>query len=168
MLHDTHMGDRDPKLPAWRNYPDYEEDFAAWLQAQANLLRERRFDELDIPNLVEEVESVGRSEFRALESALALILLHMMKWDYQTERQGKSWRSTINAQRRKVAKLLKDNPSFKSRLKEAVAGAYDGVPDEVDEATGVPAHRLPPTCPYSWDEIMNRPHNIDPDRPWPN
>lgn len=162
------MAERDPALSARRKYPAYEEDFAAWLQAQADLLRERRFDELDIPNLVEEVESVGRSEFRALESALALIIFHMMKWDYQTERQGRSWRDTINDKRRRVVKLLKENPGFRARLAEAIEGAYDGVPEKVDKVTGVPAHRLPATCPYSWDDIMKRPHNIDPERQWPN
>jgi hypothetical protein len=162
------MADSDPMLPSRRNYPGYDEDFAAWLQAQAELLRAGRFGELDVLNLAEEVESVGRSEFRALESALELILLHMMKWDYQSERQGKSWRTTINDQRRAVTKLLRDNPSFKSRLEDAVAGAYEGIPDKIDMITGVPAHRLPPTCPYSWEQIMQRPHDIDPDRPWPN
>jgi hypothetical protein len=162
------MAERDPSLNSRRNYPGYEEDFAAWLKAQADLLRQRRFDDLDVENLAEEVESVGRSEFRSLESALELILLHMMKWDYQVERRGNSWRNTIHEQRRQVAKLLRDNPSFKSRLEEAVSDAYAGVPDKVDTATGVPAHRLPSGCPYSWDEIMNRLHNIDPDRPWPN
>jgi hypothetical protein len=162
------MAERDPSLSSRRNHPAYEQDFAAWLQAQADLLRERRFDELDIPNLAEEVESVGRSEFRALESALELILFHMMKWDYQTERQGRSWRDTINEQRSQVAKLLRDNPSFKSRLNEAIQVAYSGVPAKIDQKTGVPEHRLPRECPYSLDEIMSRPHNIDLDRPWPN
>jgi hypothetical protein len=59
-------------------------------------------------------------------------------------------------------------PSFKSRLEDAVAGAYEGIPDKIDMITGVPAHRLPPACPYSWEQIMQRPHDIDPDRPWPN
>lgn len=162
------MAERDPALNARRNYPAYEEDFAAWLQAQAELLRERRFDELDIPNLVEEVESVGRSEFRSLMSAIELIVFHMMKWDYQVERQGRSWRDTINTQRSVVLKLLEDNPSFRTRLDEAVSRAYPGIPDSVDKVTGVPAHRLPASCPYAWDEIMTRPHNIDPERPWPN
>jgi hypothetical protein len=162
------MADLDPNLPGRRNYPGYEEDFAAWLQAQADLLRERRFEELDVANLIEEVESVARSEFRALMRAIELIVFHMLKWDYQVERQGRSWRDTINTQRRAVVKLLEDNPSFKSRQEEALTRAYPGLPEEVEKVTGVPAHRLPTSCPFSWDEIMNRPHNIDPDRPWPN
>lgn len=162
------MAEHDPPSPARRNYPAYDEDFAAWLQSQAVLLREHRFDELDIANLVEEVESVGRSEFRAFVSAVELIILHMMKWDYQPERQGRSWRKTIRDQRRAVTKLLADNPSFKARRDEAIELAYLGMPEDVEEETGVPAHRLPQTCPYSWDDIMTRLHDLDPDRPWPN
>ena len=162
------MAERDSSTPLRGNYPAYDEDFAAWLQAQAALLREGRFDALDVANLAEEVESVGRSEFRAFISAVELIILHMLKWDYQPELRGQSWRRTIRDQRRAAAKLLTDNPSFKARLTAAVETAYDGMPELVDEETGVPASRLPQTCPYSWDEIMTRLHDLDPDRPWPN
>lgn len=162
------MAERDPQVSAGRNYPAYDEDFAAWLQAQADLLREHRFNELDIPNLAEEVESVGRSEFRAFTSAIELVLFHMMKWDYQPERQGRSWRTTINTQRKVVLALLEDNPSFKSRISEAIERAYDSVPDMVEAKTTIPAERLPQICPYSWDEIMTRPHDLEPDRRWPN
>ncbi len=162
------MAESDPPSPARRNYPAYDEDFAAWVQSQAVLLREHRFDELDIANLVEEVESVGRSEFRAFVSAVELIILHMMKWDYQPERQGRSWRVTIMTQRRVVSRLLKENPSFKARIAEAIEDAYGVVPALVEQATTIPAERLPQTCPYNWDDIMTRLHDLDPDRPWPN
>jgi hypothetical protein len=164
----TALAERDSSELRARNYPAYREDFAAWLQAQAELLRERRFDELDVEHLVEEVEGVGKSEFQALTSALRLILLHMMKWDYQPELRSRSWRTTIHTQRKAVAKRLIQNPSYRSRVAEAVADAYDDVPAEVEKETTIPAERLPQACPYSWDEIMTRLHDFDPDRPWPN
>ena len=132
------------------------------------MLRERRFDELDVEHLAEEVDGVGISEFRAFTSAIELIVLHMMKWDYQVERRGRSWRNTINEQRRRVKKLLRQNPSYKARLAEAIEDAYDAVPGEVEKQTTIPIERLPQSCPYSWDEIMTRLHDFDPDRPWPN
>lgn len=161
------MAEHDPHPPR-RNLPGYDEDFALWLEAQAALLRARRFDELDIEHLAEEVESVGRSEFRAFSSAVELIILHMLKWDYQPELRGQSWRKTIRDQRRAVIKLLAENPSFKARQDEAIQHAYIGMPEAVDAETGVPANRLPQICPYSWDDIMTRLHDLDPDRPWPN
>lgn len=162
------MAERDPRVPSRRNSPGYDEDFAAWAETQAALLREGRFEELDIEHLADEVESVGKSEFRALKSAIALIVLHMMKWDYQPEKRSRSWRVTIHGQRRAVTELLKENPSFKARLDEAIEGAWIGVPGEIERETTIPVERLPETCPYDWDAIMTRLHEFDPDRPWPN
>ena len=158
------MAERDPELKAGGNYPAYDADFAAWLDAQVSLLRERRFDELDLPNLIEEVEDVGKSEFRAFVSAIELILLHMLKWDYQPERQSRSWRNTIHAQRRAVHDILVDNPSYKARIAEAVRRAYNPVPFIVERETTVPASRLPEQCPYGWDEVLHRLHEFDADR----
>lgn len=162
------MAEDDPSSSLRRNYPGYDEDFAAWLQAQATLLREGRFGELDVEHLAEEVEGVGKSEFRSLTSALELVIFHMMKWDYQPDIRSRSWRTTIHGQRRVVAKLLKENPSFKARLDEAVSDAFSGVPAEIERETTIPIERLPQNCPYSWDEIMTRLHDFDPDRRWPN
>ena len=161
------MAERDPS-GLRRNYPGYDEDFAAWLDAQAALLRDGRFDELDIEHLADEVESVGKSEFRALVSAIELTLFHMMKWDYQPELRSRSWRITIHNQRRAIEKLLEDNPSFKARLQEALADAYAGVPGEIERETTIPLGRLPQVCPYDWEQVMTRAHEFDPDRPWPN
>ena len=162
------MAERDPSSFSRRNYPAYDEDFAAWVLAQAALLRERRFDELDVDHLVEEVESVGNSEFKALTSALRLIIQHMMKWDYQPDLRSRSWRTTIHMQRKAVERLLKQNPSFRSRLEAAIEEAYDDVPGEIERETTIPATRLPQSCPYGLDEIMTRLHDFDPDRLWPN
>ena len=161
------MAERDPQIAARLDYPGYDEDFAAWIAAQAMLLREGRFGELDLENLIDEVEGVGKSEFRSFYHAIELILLHMMKWDYQTERQGRSWRTTINTQRDEVLEILNENPSYQARIDEAIARAYRSVPSAVETATTIPAERLPRICPYSWQDIMTRPHDLNPDRHWP-
>ena len=108
---------------------------------------------------------MGRSEFRAFSSAIEVIIFHMLKWDYQHELRGQSWRKSINVQRKMALKLLKEDPSFKARTTEAIETAFIGMPDAVEDETGEPAHRLPQICPYSWDEIMTRMHDLDPDRP---
>lgn len=161
------MADRDPQIVG-RNYPAYDEDFAAWLKAQALLLREGRFEELDPEHLAEEIDGVGNSEFRAFTSAVRLIIHHMMKWDYQPDIRSRSWRTTIHTQRKAANRLLEQNPSYRSRIPEAIGDAFDLVPGEVEKETTIPAERLPQTCPYSWDEIMTRLHDFDSDRPWPN
>ncbi|MDK4563542.1 DUF29 domain-containing protein [Kingella kingae] len=94
----------------------YENDFAAWAFQQAGLMRAGKLNHLDLLNLIEEMESMGRSEHRQLESRLSVLIGHLLKWKYQPERQGNSWRRTINAQRKSVMKLLKDSPSLKAHF----------------------------------------------------
>src|SRR5512134_2414110 len=92
----------------------YEQDFYAWTQEQASKLRSGELVTLDLEHLAEEIESMGRSERRELINRLAVLLAHMLKWQYQPERRGsgKSWRATIKEQRRQVQRVLKDSPSL--------------------------------------------------------
>ena len=96
----------------------YHQDFYGWAQEQAKLLREHRLNELDLENLLEEVESMGKSEKRELESRLEVLLTHLLKWHYQPNFQGKSWELTIRGQRAKSIRHLKENPSLKGQLAE--------------------------------------------------
>lgn len=162
------MGEHDGKLARGRNYPAIEEDYAAWLQAQIALLRDRRFAELDVEHLADEVGDLGISEYKSFESAIFLVLFHMLKWDYQIERRSRSWRTTINTQRGAIIRGLKQSPSLKARKLEALEDSYQDARLKQETQTGVPAERLPDTCPYSWDDLMTRLHDFDPDRPWPN
>ena len=157
------MADRDPQLR--RNRPTADEDFSAWILDQVDALKSGRFDELDIDELADEVESLAKRDFKKLRSAIRVILLHMLKWDYQPGRQDVSWRRSINAARKHVWGELESSPSFRSRIPEAVAFAFPHARNEAWEETGVFALRSEPQlCPYSFDEIMYRPHELEPDR----
>ena len=103
----------------------YETDFYAWTVEQSKLLQVGDFKHLDITNLVEEIESLGKQERRELESRLGVLIGHLLKWDYQPERRSKSWRSTIREQRRAALKLISQNPSLKPYLTEAIVDAYE-------------------------------------------
>ena len=107
----------------------YETDFYAWTVEQSKLLKEGDFKHLDIPNLVEEIESLGKQERRELESRLGILMGHLLKWDYQPDKRGKSWRATIREQRRAAQKLIAQNPSLKPYLAEAIAHAHESVRD---------------------------------------
>ena len=159
------MADRDPDLPHYRNRPGYDEDFAAWIAHQAAALRAGRFGELDIEELVDEVESLAKRDFRKLRSALRVIIQHMLKWDYQPEKRDTSWRRSINEHRERVWGELASSPSFRPRVGEAIAQAFPMARLKAWEETGVyKLEREPKTCPYSWDEIMYRPHELPADR----
>jgi hypothetical protein len=90
----------------------YEKDFYAWTQEQANLIRQGKFNEIDTLHIIDEIESMGRSEKRALKSRLAVLLMHLLKWQYQPTFRGVSWTITIRNQRWEIAELLEDNPSL--------------------------------------------------------
>ena len=94
----------------------YETDFYQWTQEQAALLRQGKLRALDVANLIEEIEDMGRSGQRAVESYLRNILMHLLKWKYQPERRGNSWRLSIKDSRHQVAKRLKESPSLKPRI----------------------------------------------------
>ena len=134
---------------------DYEKDFFAWSQEQERLLRSGRFSQLDVAHLVEEIEDLGKRERRALESRLAVLIGHLLKWRYQPDYPNrKSWRATINAQRRAISRLLDDNPSFRPLLDGFIAGAY---PDAVDLAvaqTPFDYDTFPEACPWDRDEVL--------------
>src|ERR1700682_4982184 len=107
------MADTEIKAPS---NTLYETDFYAWTQEQAQLLRERRWSDLDLDNLVDEVESVGSSEKREIRSRLKVLLTHLLKWKFQPGLRGNSWRRTIHEQRENIADIVESSPSLRSYL----------------------------------------------------
>lgn len=141
----------------------YEDDFYTWIGQQVALLRAGRFDEIDAENIAEELADVAKSEFNALESALTIVLLHMLKWEHQPERRGRSWDASIAEHRRRAVRLLKESPGMGPRLQEAVDHAYLDARGRASAETDRPRKAFPPACPYGFDEIMTRPFDFDPD-----
>jgi len=132
----------------------YGDDLHAWSLEQAALLRARRTEGLDWDHLAEELEAMGGSDERELESRLCVILLHLLKWQIQPELRGASWRKTLRTQRREIRKLLKQSPSLRRQVPGLVLGAYpDAVKDAVDE-TGLPIGHFPVDCPYAADDVL--------------
>ncbi len=136
---------------------DYDADLAGWAYAQADLLRALRPAGIDWANIAEELKDLGNSQFKAFSSALAIIIHHMLKWDMQPERRGNSWARSIRNHRNEAKYDLRTNPSFKSRIDEALDMAWQrGVSDASGEMD-IPLRQMPETNPYTWDDIMNRP-----------
>ena len=135
----------------------YGADFYTWTVEQAALLREGRVGELDLQNLAEEMETLGRSEFSALASAYRVILAHMLKWDHQPDKRTRSWVLSIRTQRLDVEEELRDSPGLKARVDEAIDRAYRRARIEAASQMRRSEKVLPETCPYTPDEIMERP-----------
>jgi len=132
----------------------YERDFYAWTQIQATLLREQQFTQLDLDHLIEEIESMGRSERRQLLSRLEILLMHLLKWQHQSELRGRSWELTIVEQRRRIAKLLSANPSLHNQLPDLLPEAYDDATFGAMRETGLPQATFPALCPWTMEEVL--------------
>jgi hypothetical protein len=133
----------------------YSADFFAWTQQQAKLLRERRFDDLDLENLSEEVEAVGRSDKREIRSRLLMLLAHLLKWKYQPGARSKSWSATIREQRREIAQVVEDSPSLKSYPAEQLRNSYPGARLIASQETGIAFDLFPEQCPFSSDNVLD-------------
>jgi len=133
----------------------YEDDLYAWALKNADLLRQGRFAEIDVDNIAEELESMGRSECRQLANRLEVLMAHLLKWRYQPARRGNSWRYTIEEQRRKVRKLLKDSPSLKPLLEREVEDVYPDAVLLAARETGRDKSELPASCPFAVEQILD-------------
>lgn len=136
-------------------HQEYEKDFYAWIVANATLLKQRKFAELDIDNLVEEIESMGRGEKRQLMSRLELLLAHMLKWKFQPNYRGKSWKCTIDEQRRKFASLLKESPSLKYELEARIEEAYEDAKIAAEKQMRIERKAFPRECPFTLDQCLD-------------
>ena len=133
----------------------YEKDFYAWTQEQAELLRHHNWNKLDLPNLIEEIESLGKQQRQELRNRLSILIGDLLKWEYQSERRSRSWLATIRVQRRDTQELLEENPSLKSYLLDVLQTAYNKGKDLAVRETDLPYKTFPQDCPYTFEEIMD-------------
>ena len=132
----------------------YDQDFYAWANEQAALLRAGKLAQADIEHIAEEIESMGRTEKRELISRLTVLLLHLLKWKFQPAGRSISWRNSIRVQRDDVTDHLLDNPSLKAKLEEAMTAAYRKAILQAVGETFLPDATFPATCPWSFAQIM--------------
>ncbi|MBK1621251.1 hypothetical protein CKO42_23100 [Lamprobacter modestohalophilus] len=140
----------------------YQTDYSAWAKRNAELLRARRFDALDIEHLLEELSDMSKSDRRELHSRLLVLSAHLLKWEFQyqnpaerwREFDGRSWRSTIIQQREQIADLLIESPGLKAQFEEAIAGAYPAAIRLTHKETRLPLATFPTLCPYTVGQLL--------------
>ena len=135
----------------------YEQDFYAWVEQTAELLRSHQWDTLDLEHLIEEVVDLAKSQQRALQSALRLVLSHLLKWKYQPERRSRSWQVTITRERLNLDELLQESPSLQRFLNDAewINITYQRARREAIVETGLSEDNFVIVCPFSVDEILD-------------
>lgn len=134
----------------------YETDFYAWTQEQAKFLRDGVWNSLDIPNLVEEIESLGRQDRRELKNRIRVLLGHLLKWEYQPDKRSRSWLNTIHEQRYQIQELIKESPSLKPYLLDAVSNVYEYALSLAIRETSLDEKRFPQECPYSLEQVLEK------------
>jgi hypothetical protein len=142
----------------------YDRNYTEWAKRNAELLQARRFSEVDIEHLIEELGDMSKSDQRELENRLRVLLSHLLKWQYQyrkleerwKEFDGKSWRNTIIQQRGQIHANFSLRPSLKHFFGETISAAYPVAVLLASDETGLPTATFPKTCPYSEQQILDK------------
>ncbi|WP_257254795.1 MULTISPECIES: DUF29 domain-containing protein [unclassified Endozoicomonas] len=140
----------------------YDTDFYSWSYRQAELIKQGRFDELDIANLVEEIEDMGKAQYQALRSCTKELLLHLLKWQIQSGKDDqhtmtdwyRSWLVSVAKQRGVILDLLEDNPSLNSKIDEVLPKAYRSAKRDAAADMKYKPDDFPAECPWSFEQIM--------------
>jgi uncharacterized protein DUF29 len=133
----------------------YDKDFVQWTAETARLLRERRFDQIDVEHIAEEIEDMGKRDRRELISRLTVLVSHLLKWKCQSHRRSHSWQTTATNQRIKLQVLFRDSPSLKASLSRSIEEVY---PDAVRRAmseTDLPASAFPQHCAFTSAQLLD-------------
>lgn len=133
----------------------YKIDFVRWIETTAQQLRNQDYVSVDWKNLIDEIEDMSRRERKALKSNLIVVLLHLLKWEYQPEYRTGSWRGSIREHRRRINEDLKDSPSLVPYLEEVWAECYESAREQAADETGLPLETFSLTSPYTTEQALN-------------
>lgn len=137
----------------------YDEDFLRWTEENAALLRSGNVGEADLGHIAEELEDMGKSERREMESRVRTVLMHLLKLEFSRARPARSlrsWEATLRTQRIDLAALLKDNPSLAAKVDEAIPRVYEDAVELAAGETGLPVAAFPASSPYSAEQVRSR------------
>lgn len=133
----------------------YSTDFNLWIDQTAQLLREQRWQEVDLEHLIEEIEDLGKSERREIASQLTRVLLHLLKWEYQPQRRSDSWLDSITDARTQIEIALEDSPSLKDYPIQTLQASYQRARRQAAKQTGRQIFVFPEKCPYTLELVLD-------------
>jgi hypothetical protein len=141
----------------------YDQDFYLWLKTTAQLLKEKQFNQIDLENLIEEIETMGRSEKKSLKSNLIVLLLHLLKWQYQPNKRYGSGKASIIEHRRRLNDDLEDSPSLNSYLSEILVKCYQEARKQASAETDLSLSHFPTILPFTIEQILDQNYLTPPD-----
>lgn len=133
----------------------YETDYVHWVETTLEHLKAGDYTNVDWVNLLEEIEDMSRRERQSLESNLVIVLLHLLKWQYQPELQSGSWKGSLVEHRRRIRKSLKSSPSLKPYLQQCFDEAYTDAVEQAVAETSLPCTIFPVACPYMLEQVLD-------------
>ena len=139
-----------------RNAVLYEEDYYAWTIEQARLLRDGAFSAIDAANIAEEIESIGRSDRRELQSRLVVLAMRLLKWRFQPSARSRSWSAAIDEQRLQIEQVFVESPSLRPLAGGLLPQAYAMACARAIAETGLAEDLFPVICPFTLDEVLSR------------
>lgn len=134
----------------------YDQDFMLWIANMAQLLKEHRLTELDLEHLIDEIEDMGRNQKHALESNLTILLMHLLKWQYQSAKRTHSWKFTIREHRQRLQKAFRDSPSLQRYCEQVFNDCYQDARSLASDETGIELVMFPIESPYAIAETLRQ------------
>ncbi|MFB2922270.1 MULTISPECIES: DUF29 domain-containing protein [Aerosakkonema] len=133
----------------------YETDYLQWIEKTLEKLRSQDYANVDWENLIEEIEDMGRSERKSLKSNLIVVLVHLLKWQFQPERRSGSWEGSIIEHRRRVREAVSESPSLQPYLEAILTECYAQAVKQAKAETNLPLEIFPTQCPYEVTQVTN-------------
>jgi hypothetical protein len=134
----------------------YDDDLVLWIDGQIQLLVEARYSELDVENLVGELESMKSKELRTLKNRLRVLMMHLLKCEFQKNYPQNKWRSTLVEQRERIKYLVEDSPSLRHVVPEYMQHNYPVARKMAALETGLPINSFPTENPYTFEQILDQ------------
>jgi hypothetical protein len=142
-------------IPAVDPDEGYDADFFRWTQSTAEMIRQGRLAEVDLEHVAEEIEDMGKRDRREVRSRLIVLVMHLLKWEFQPELRTASWRSTIGEQRMQIELIILDSPSLHRLPSDELAATYTHAVERAIAQTGLDGDRFPQSCPYTAEQILD-------------
>ncbi len=133
----------------------YKTDYLEWVETTVEKLRGQDYRSVDWGNLIEEIEDMGRSERRSLRSNFIVILVHLLKWQFQPQERSGSWEGSIVEHRRRVREALSDSPSLQPYLENIFAECYTQAVKQAKAETRLPLETFPQQHPYELAAVIH-------------
>ncbi|BAU67220.1 hypothetical protein STA3757_46300 [Stanieria sp. NIES-3757] len=133
----------------------YDQDYYLWIEDLLNKIQEKRWDEMDWDNLWEEIDDMGKSQKQRLTSNLRILLMHLLKWEFQPQKRSNSWKYTIIEHRRRILEQLEYSPSLKNYLNSNFEATYQKARKDASLETNLSLNTFPNQCPYTIDVVLD-------------